>query len=133
MELVSVGVRSGPPDADSRLRDHLLASAVDFRQLMSTTLEGFTIEGGQSVWDHLSGRVDALLEGKEVTFSRHELPDWHDEAPCHGGDPSDSFTLGPDDVLREATTSTEPRFVPPNRAQRRAMGWRGETNGGPVR
>ena len=118
-------------NADTEPRDHLLAAAVDFRQLVSSTLESHTIEGGQTVWEHLSGRVDALLEGREVTFARYELPDWHPLAPCHGGNPSDSFTLGPDDVLREST-STEPRFVPPNRATRRAAGWRG-INGWPVR
>lgn len=87
-------------NADTDLRDHLIAAAVDFRQLMSSTLEEHTIEGGESVWDHLSHRVDALLDGEEITFSRYELPDWHPEAPCHGGNPGDSFTLGPDDVLR---------------------------------
>lgn len=114
-------------NADTQLRDYLLAAAVDFRQLMSSTLEGHTIEGGETVWDHLSGRVDALYAGEEVVISRYELPDWHPKSPKHGGDPGDRFELGSDDILRPYE-STEPRFVP-NRAQRRAMGQRGRNNG----
>jgi hypothetical protein len=92
-------------DTDSELRDYLLAAAVDFRQLMSTTLEGHKIENGETVWDHLSRRVDALLDGEEVTISRYQLPDWHPQSPKYGGDPTDSFALGPDDVLRRAPAS----------------------------
>ena len=108
-------------NADAKVRDHLLETAVDFRQLCSTTLEGYTIEGGQTVWDHLSGRVDALMEGREVLLSRDDLPAWHPESTRHGGRPDDRFTLGPDDVLRPYES---PRFTP-NRAQRRTDGWRG--------
>jgi len=105
--------------SDAQLRDYLLAAAVDFRELMSSTLEGHRIENGETVWEHLSHRVDALLAGAEVTmFGRFELPDWHPESPCHGGDPGDRFALGPDDILRPCE-SPEPKFVPPNRAQRR--------------
>jgi hypothetical protein len=108
-------------DSDSKVRDYLLETAVDFRQLCSTTLEGYTIEGGQSVWDHLSGRVDALMDGREVLLSRDDLPLWHPESTVHGGRPDDRFVLGADDVLRPYEP---PRFTP-NRAQRRANGWRG--------
>ena len=104
--------------ADTRLRDHLLASAVDFRELMSSTLEGFTIEGGQSVWDHLSGRVNALMDDQEVLVSRDDLPDWHPESTRYGGRPDDRFVLGCDDVLRPYEP---PRFTP----SKRADGWRG--------
>ena len=111
-------------NADAELRDHLLASAVDFRQLMSSTLEGYRIENGETVWQHLSHRVDALLDGKELTFSRYELPDWHPESTVYGGNPADNFELGPDDVLRpyESTES-----MPPNRGW--ANGWRGSSSG----
>jgi hypothetical protein len=110
-------------NADLKLRDHLLASEVDFRELMSSTLEGHTIEGGESVYDHLSRRVDALLAGEAVVFTRFELPDWHPLSPKYGGDPSDRFVLGPDDVVR-SDESPEPRLKL-NRAERRAAGWRG--------
>jgi hypothetical protein len=109
---------------DSELRDHILAGEVDFRQLMSSTLEGHTIENGETVWQHLSHRIDALLAGEEVVITRFELPDWHPESPCHGGDPGDSFALGADDILRPYE-STEP--MPPNRG--RANGWRGSSSG----
>ena len=89
-------------NADSGVRDHLIAEAVDFRQLMSSTLEGHRIENGETVWDHLSHRVDALLEGKAITFSRYELPPGHPMAPPHGGHPTDSLELGADDVVRAA-------------------------------
>ena len=120
------------PNADSRLRDYLLGEEVDFRELMSTTLEGHKIENGETVWQHLSHKVDALSAGKAVEFHRFELPDWHPESPKYGGDPCDRFELGPDDVLRPSE-SKAPKFVPPNRATRRAMGWRGNGfNGGPA-
>ena len=53
-------------NADEDVRTYLLADAVEFRRLMSTTLQGYTIEGGQSVWDCLTTPVDALLENKEI-------------------------------------------------------------------
>ena len=96
-------------DADAQLRDHLLASAVDFRQLMSSTLEGYTIENGETVWEHLSHRVDALLDGEEVTISRYLLPDWHPQSPKYGGNPGDNFVLGCDDVLRPVGRPTPAR------------------------
>lgn len=88
-------------NADTQLRDYLLAAEVDFRQTMSATLEGHRIENGETVFEHLSHKVDALLDGEAVEFSRFELPAWHPEATCHGGHPSDRFELGADDVLRE--------------------------------
>ena len=90
------------PTTDSELPDYLLGEFVDFRELMSSTLEGHRIENGETVWQHLSHRIDALLDGREVTVNRYQLPDWHEESPKHGGNPADRFTLGPDDVLRSA-------------------------------
>ena len=87
-------------NADTDLRDYLLAAEVDFRQLMSSTLEGCTIEGGESVWDRLSHRIDSLLDGEDVQISRYELPSWHSESTRFGGNPADRFDLGADDVLR---------------------------------
>jgi hypothetical protein len=115
--------RTEHPTGDPDLRDYLLAEFVDFRELMSSTLEGHTIENGETVWQHLSHRIDALLDGREVTISRFQLPDWHEESPKFGGDPGDRFTLGPDDILRPYE-SPEPKLKL-NRAERRANGWRG--------
>lgn len=111
------------PDADSALRDHILAGYVDFRETMSNTLEGYLIENGESVWQHLSHRIDALLEGKPLSISRGDLPDSHPESCANtGGSPDDKFVLGPDDVLRPDDSGHA--FVPP----RRPVGdWR--TNG----
>ena len=85
---------------DAKVRDHLLAAAVDFRELMSSTLEGFRIENGETVWDHLSGKVDALMDDREVRVQRDDLPLWHPESTAFGGRPDDQFVLGCDDVLR---------------------------------
>ena len=97
------------PTSDPSLRDYLLGEFVDFREMCSTTLEGYRIENGETVWQHLSRRIDALLDGREVTINRYQLPDWHDESPKHGGDPADRFTLGPDDILRPYE-SPEPKL-----------------------
>ena len=67
-------------NADTALRDHLLASAVDSAE-MSSTLEGHRIENGETVWEHLSHKVDALLAGEEMEIARYDLPDWHPESP----------------------------------------------------
>jgi hypothetical protein len=85
--------------ADTQLRDHLIANAVDFREMYGRKDIGKTADG-RTAWDILSGKVDALLEGKAITFHRFELPDWHPESTLYGGRPDDSFTLGPDDILR---------------------------------
>lgn len=87
--------------ADATVRDHLIAEAVDFRAMCSKTLEGHKIENGETVWEHLSHKVDALLEGKAITFHRFELPRNHPMAPPHGGDPNDLLQIGEDDVVRE--------------------------------
>jgi hypothetical protein len=111
--------------ADNRLRDYLLGDAVDFRELMSTTLEGYTIEGtDETVYQLLSHKVNALMAGDEIEVPRYDLPPWHPESTQYGGNPHDRFVLGPDDVLRPADPK-QSQFVPPNRATRRAMGWRG--------
>jgi hypothetical protein len=86
--------------ADSTVRDHLIAEAVDFRAMCSKTLEGHKIANGETVWEHLSHLVDALLDGKAITFHRFELPRGHPMAAPHGGHPSDSLVLGEDDVVR---------------------------------
>jgi hypothetical protein len=93
-------------NADSQLRGLLLESAVDFRQTMSAALEGQTIENGETVWDHLSRRVDALLADEAVVFRRYEFPDEHPLSPKYGGDPTDLFELGPDDVVRRSTAKS---------------------------
>jgi hypothetical protein len=120
--------------ADAELRGYLHAELADFVETYvnialasgDTELATYTQRSHQM-------RLDARLEGREVRFiNRSDLPDWHPESPKHGGDPDDRFSLGPDDVLRPEETKA-PKLRPPNRAQRRAMGWRGETNGGPVR
>jgi hypothetical protein len=89
-------------NADTQLRDHLIANAVDFREMYGRKDLGKTADG-RTAWDILNGPVDALLEGKAFTVHRFELPDWHHESPRYGrGNPNDSFTLGEDDVLRPA-------------------------------
>lgn len=86
--------------ADEDVRKSLLEDAVEFRRLMSTTLEGYLIGGTQTVWDHTTRPVDALLENREIEVSRYQLPDWHGESTLYGGRPDDRFVLGSDDVLR---------------------------------
>jgi hypothetical protein len=102
---------------DADVRDHLLVDAAEFRKTMSTTLAGFQLDNGGSVWDLLSHRVDALLDGRQVELSRYELPDWQTES--RAGRPDDRFVLGADDVLRPVEQSSH--FVPPNRAERREL------------
>ena len=120
-------------NADSAVRDHLIAEAVDFRARTSSTLQGHKIESGETVWEHLSHKVDALLEGAAITFHRYELPDSHPMGPPHGGNPNDLLVLGEDDVVRPQPREVGPRFVPPNRARRRATGWRGPGLNGEAR
>lgn len=111
------------PTSEPDLRDYLLGELVDFRELCSSTLEGHVIANGETVWEHVSHRIDALLDGRPVTINRYQLPDWHEESPKHGGNPADRFTLGPDDILRPyESPEPKPRL---NRAERRAAGWRG--------
>src|ERR1700742_4368389 len=105
-------------NADSAVGDHLIAEAVDFRALMSNTLKGHKIENGETVWDHLSHKVEALLEGKAITFHRFELPDGHPMEAPHGGNPNDLLEIGEDNGVRPAAG---PQFIPPNRAERRAL------------
>ena len=105
--------------ADSKLRDYLHAMYVDLRETFSRTLPDVRTADGRSVWDLWTPICDAVLEGKQVEISRYELPDWHYES--HAGRPDDRLQLGPDDVLRPAPESPS---VMPNRATRRAMGWR---------
>ena len=45
--------------ADAKLRDYLHASAVDFRQLMSDTLEGHRIENGETVLEGTAAELSA--------------------------------------------------------------------------
>ena len=87
--------------ADEDVRRDLLADAVEFRRLMSATLEGYLVGGTQTVWDHLTGPVDALLENKPIEVPRYKLPDWCGESCRYGGRPYDRFVLGSDDILRE--------------------------------
>jgi hypothetical protein len=124
MGLVSVGVRSGDPAADSTLRDYLVAWYCDLRQTyMNTARKGSDEELERYVKAQWTPLIDALLDGEAIEFHRFELPPDHPQAPPHGGNPTDTLELGSDDVLRPVV-STGPRFVPPNRAQRRAMGQR---------
>jgi hypothetical protein len=90
--------------ADSMLRDHLIATYCDLRQMFvntartgkDTELESYTM----AQWTPL---INALLDGEAVTFSRFELPADHPQAPPHGGHPCDTLELGADDVLRPAS------------------------------
>jgi hypothetical protein len=118
-----------PADAgpDSRLRDHLHGDCADFVELYEgKALAEGDIELAQAVRAAHQFRLDAMLEGREVKhIARADLPDWHQESCANtGGSPYDRFTLGPDDVLRPEE-STAPPGPMPNRAQRRAAGWRG--------
>jgi hypothetical protein len=84
--------------ADAAVRTYVLEAEIDFRALMSKTLDGYTI-GDTSVFDHLSGRVNVLLDGGEVEVHRFELPD--DHPARFRGNPCDYVVLGSDDVVRE--------------------------------
>lgn len=130
-----MGVREGVPDAEPDLRAYLNGEAQDFVQTYITiALAAGDTELATYMRKSWQGRLDALLEGRAVQLHRYDLPDWHDQSPVNGGDPGDMFELGPDDVLRGPIESAVPQFKP-NRAQRRAAGFRGpwRSNGdGPV-
>lgn len=118
------------PDAD--LRGYLHGWLADFvERTVNNALRDEDPEFADYARKVHQPRLDALLEGREVKhISRGNLPDWHPESPLYGGDPGDYFTLSaePDDVLtRDESKSLA--FVPPNRAERRAAGWRGSWNG----
>ena len=86
--------------ADTRLRDYLLGEAVDFRQLMSSTLGDLQTTEGKTAWELFTPKVDALMDDREVRVRRDDLPQWHPESTAYGGRPDDEFVLGCDDVLR---------------------------------
>ena len=127
--------------ADADLRGYLHARLADFVQgYVNAALADGDIALAEYTQRSYQPRLDALLEGREVKYvCRDDMPDWHPEAMCNtsGGRPDDRFVLGPDDVLRPEE-SKAPAFVPPNRAERRAAGWRGPwtngngVNGGPT-
>lgn len=114
------------PDAD--LRGYLHAKLADFVQrTVNNALRDRDPEFAAYARKVHQARLDAFLEGREVRHIRRwDLPDWHPESSIYGGDADDLFTLGPepDDVLTRDEVKT-PAFVPPNRAERRAAGWRG--------
>ena len=126
-----MGIRAGVPDAEPWVRKFLIKEEVRFRKSMSTKLEGHKIENGETVFDHLTPRVDAFLEGRAVVISRWELPYNHRLFPKFGGDPADKFVLGEDDVLRPAPDTTPKLKL--NRKDRRRAGQRGHRfNGEPA-
>ena len=84
--------------ADAAVRTYVLEEAIEFRALMAKTLDGYTIgDTGESVFDHLSGLVNMLLDGDDVEIHRWELPDDH---PARlRGRINDRVVLGSDDVV----------------------------------
>ena len=131
MGFLSVGVRSGNPDADPRVRDYIHAETVDIVQAWehNALRDGDTKFAAhvRKVWQP---RIDALHEGRAVLISRFELPYEHRMSPKYGGDPADHFELGEDDVLRPYVS---PKLKLNRRAERRAAGQRGNgINGAPI-
>jgi hypothetical protein len=94
-----MGIRRGNPAAEPDLRDYLLAAAVDFRATYGKPELGTTADG-QTAWDILSRKVDALLDGRAIEFNRFELPPGHPLEPPAAGHPNDTLILGEDDVIR---------------------------------
>jgi hypothetical protein len=89
---------------DAQTREYLLAEAREFRRLMCATLlddDEHGEEWAQFASDQLSGRVDALADGREVWLHRFELPPGHVLSAPHAGHPCDSLVLGEDNVIRE--------------------------------
>jgi hypothetical protein len=56
-------------NADTQLRDHLVALYVDLRELFSRTLPDDRTASGQPVWELWSPIVDALLAGEPVVVA----------------------------------------------------------------
>ena len=101
MGLVSVGERSGNPAAETGLRNYLIATYVDLRQMfVNTARKGSDEELERYTMASWTPLIDALLGGEAVTFHRYELPPDHPQAAPHGGNPTDTLELGADDVLR---------------------------------
>ena len=90
--------------ADSMLRDHLHAQLCDFVELYADQARrgGDTMLASEVRLVH-QRRLDALMDGEEVAdIHRYSLPDWHPESSAYGGNPTDRFVLGADDILRFA-------------------------------
>ena len=89
-----MGLRSGNPDAEPELRDFLSAYFCDLRQMYVNAAQRSRDEQFElytrSEWSPL---IDALLDGRAVSFRRFELPKDHQLAPPHGGDPGDLLEL----------------------------------------
>ena len=91
--------------------------------MISTLLEDGA-ESGRYAYNQLHPRLAPLESGKAVEFSRSSLPIGHRLSPPAAGHPADNLVIDENDVVREVEL-TAPKFVPPNRTQRRAAGWRG--------
>ena len=117
-----MGLRSGNPDADSRVRDYIHAETVDIVQSWeNNALNDGDTKFARYIQKCWQPRIDALYEGRAVLISRYELPLWHPMSTKYGGDPADHLELGPDDVLRPYVSLK----LKLNRADRRAGGQRG--------
>jgi hypothetical protein len=104
---------------DTSVREHLLAF---YHGLRSTYADNARRDGDEELAravDNAWGpMVNALLDGKAVRLTRSDLPDDH---PLRRGAADDLLELGSDDVIRPIDEPTDHRFVPPNRAERRAL------------
>ena len=112
---------------NSKLRDYLYGELVDFvESILNTCADAGDIALAEYTLQHHRCRLDALRDDEEVRhISRDDLPDWHSQSMAqHGGSPYDRFTLTADDELVPEEPTPPPRPLP-NRAQRRAAGWRG--------
>jgi hypothetical protein len=116
---------------DGRLRAYLHGEAADFlERTVNNAIRDKDPTFADQARKALQPRVDAFLEGRKVgNIKRYDLPVWHPESTVYGGSPDDTFTLSaePEDELTLDVDA--PAFVP-NRAARRAAGFRGPlTNG----
>lgn len=100
-ELVSVGVREGPTDAEPETRKHLIAEWHEFYSTyVRVALDG-SEEFGRYAHDALWPKLHALESGRAVEFSRMDLPLGHPlEAPRHGR-PSDPLWIDEHDVVHD--------------------------------
>jgi hypothetical protein len=107
-------------DSDSKVRDYVYGETVDIVQgWENNALRVGDTKFAAYIRKSWQPYIDALREDREVIVHGWELPDDH-WARALGVDRS--WTLTADDRL---VPRDDPQFVPPNRAQRRAMGQRG--------
>jgi hypothetical protein len=87
--------------ADDGLREELAAGWRDFYSLMVRTLLDGSEEWGRYAHDALYPKLEALESGREVMFSRSDLPPGHRLSAPGAGRPTDRLVIDEQNIVHE--------------------------------